>query len=235
MDPALPSLTTSRTSAAFQASPKAFRLWVKFFSQQNPSFPSVVILDSWLSFFIFLLLQSPTYVWAKDFLQSPAWDHIVQSSPGSSCVFSLPPNCPHFDHPVCPNFELSSSVVLEELDEDNIQETAPATTPKRKRPQNSRAKVFASEADLRRSLRLKKVNNGFKSSSCKDKNCLGCSTKPPTISQHVIRNLGKAFCNIDPDELTDEKLSAKPAAAKKKKGRPAKGKKRHDEAGDPQA
>ena len=61
---------------------------------------------------------------------------------------------------------------------------------------------------------MKKVNKGFKSSSCKDKNCIGCSVNPPTVSKHVIKELGKTFCNIDPDELTDEKLTSKPSKSK---------------------
>lgn len=75
---------------------------------------------------------------------------------------------------------------------------------------------------------MKKINKGFKSSSCKDKNCLGCSTEPPTVSQHVIRDLGKTFCNINPEELTDEKLNAKPKVTKKKNAKAAGGKKKPD-------
>jgi hypothetical protein len=44
---------------------------------------------------------------------------------------------------------------------------------------------------------------------------------PPTISQHIIKDLGKTFCNIDPQELTEEILNAKPSKKKttKKKGK----------------
>lgn len=103
---------------------------------------------------------------------------------------------------------------MEEFEDDDIPDVVFATPPRRKRTKNSKAPVI-SEADLRRSLRLKKLNNGFKSSVCKVKNCLGCSADPPTISQHVIRDLGKSFCNIDPNDLTEERLNAKPTAAKK--------------------
>lgn len=65
------------------------------------------------------------------------------------------------------------------------------------------------------------INKGFKSSSCKDKNCVGCLASPPTISQHIIRDLGKTLCNIDPQELTEERLNAKSSKSKinKKKGK----------------
>lgn len=59
------------------------------------------------------------------------------------------------------------------------------------------------------------MNKGFKSSSCKDKNCLGCSATPPTISPKVIRNLGVTCCGINLDELSLAKLQEKP---KHKKG-----------------
>jgi hypothetical protein len=99
----------------------------------------------------------------------------------------------------------------------NSQATASAdhTIPKKGKGK-AKLKAPLSEADVRRSLRLKKINNGFKSSSCKDKNCLGCSSMPPTFSTKVIRNLGATFCSIDPQELSTSKLSAKPVQKKKK-------------------
>jgi hypothetical protein len=99
------------------------------------------------------------------------------------------------------------------------------TTPKKGRGK-AKPKAPLSEDDVRRSLRLKKINNGFKSSCCKEKNCLGCSTKPPTISTKVIRNLGASFCGIDPQELLSPKLNAKPVQKQKKAvGKKNKGKK----------
>lgn len=72
-------------------------------------------------------------------------------------------------------------------------------------------KPVLSEADLRRSNRLKKIHK--RSTACKDKNCVGCSATPPSISTSVIRNLGASFCNINPDELTEERLN-RPAQSK---------------------
>jgi hypothetical protein len=78
---------------------------------------------------------------------------------------------------------------------------------------------------VRRSLRIKKVNTGFKTLACKDKNCLGCSAAPPIISPKVIRDLGASFCNIDPEELTDDKLNARPRQGKAKDSKSKKDKK----------
>jgi hypothetical protein len=71
-----------------------------------------------------------------------------------------------------------------------------------------------SEPKARRSLRQKQLHKGFKSSPCSNKNCLGCSMDPPTLSPPVIRNLGATFCKIDPSKLSVEELSKvnKPSA-----------------------
>lgn len=83
-----------------------------------------------------------------------------------------------------------------------------------------------SDATLRRSERLHNNTKGFKSPTCKNKNCLGCSSNPPTLSSSVVRDLGASFCNLDPASLTEENLNSK--ASKKKpvdKPKPKKAKK----------
>lgn len=76
-----------------------------------------------------------------------------------------------------------------------------------------------SEASARRSLRQKKKLQGFKTSPCSSKNCLGCSLIPPTIPLEIIKNLGASFFNIDVEKLSDENL------AKRKKNFPPGGSK----------
>lgn len=99
--------------------------------------------------------------------------------------------------------------------EDEISFKAPnLVTPKQKGKAKMKAPLF--EADVRRSQHLKLIKKGFKSSSYKDRNCLGCSATSPTISPKVITSLGASFCGIDPNELTNAKLNAKPAKKKKK-------------------
>ena len=53
---------------------------------------------------------------------------------------------------------------------------------------------------------MKIRNNGFKNSICNKKNCLGCSQSPPIISTEILKKLGTEICQIDPSELTEEKL-----------------------------
>lgn len=109
------------------------------------------------------------------------------------------------------------------LDEDQELSPLPTpdadpVTPKNKGKGKGKANLKAplSEADVRRSLRLKKIHNGLKSSPCKDKNYLGCSAVPPIISPKIIKNLGATFCGIDPNELSSTKVNVKPTQKKRK-------------------
>jgi hypothetical protein len=63
------------------------------------------------------------------------------------------------------------------------------------------------DAKARKSLRQKALHKCYKNSPCSNKNCLGCSLDPPTLSPSVIKNLGATFCNINPDKLAVENLS----------------------------
>lgn len=90
----------------------------------------------------------------------------------------------------------------------------------KKRSKRGEAPIL-SESEVRHSSRLHGVNKGFKPSSCKDKNCVGCVTKPPLMS--VVRELATTFCKLSDSELTDEKLMANPTK-KRVVGRPKKDK-----------
>jgi hypothetical protein len=71
------------------------------------------------------------------------------------------------------------------------------------------AKGKASEniMDTHTRRRQKGLYKGYKGSPCTNKNCLGCSMDPPTLSPSVIMNLGATFCKIAPSKLTDEELN----------------------------
>jgi len=168
-----------------------------------------------MNFFSFLLLQSPTFDWAKEFLQSSAWNYFGTADNGNGPLFSLPNECLSVTLTACSNFEQTSSIVLELLEDDqdnNLDNSAKMSTPK-KRKSGAKGKAPLSEDEVRRSTRLKKQNKGFKSSSYKDRNFLGCSSTPPTISTKVIRNLGASFCGLNPEDLSPSKLNANPKKA----------------------
>ena len=137
-----------------------------------------------MNFFTFTLLQPDSFDWAKDFLQSQAWDFFKASSSGNSSSFHLPKTCPLVNIPICINSE-STSVVIEELpcqdaaDAFVTLDVPSSSTQAKQTPRNKKGKhLILSEADVRRSLRIKKLHKGFKASGCKDRNCLGCSATP---------------------------------------------------------
>lgn len=64
------------------------------------------------------------------------------------------------------------------------------------------------------------MNKGFKNKTCMDINCFCCSTKPPTLSSKVIRNLEQKFSKIPRSLLKSKKSvskSSKVVASKKVK------------------
>jgi hypothetical protein len=85
-----------------------------------------------------------------------------------------------------------------------------------------------------RSERPKVLHNGFKASSCNNKICLCCETKPPTLSSKAIRSLGKDFWKILTNKLTDDNLKKKqkkaPGPSIKQGGKINKSKKSDDDA-----
>lgn len=201
----------------FKPNPEAIRQWVRHFSNSSSPMPTVIIPDNWMNFFTFTLLQSPSFDWAKSFLQSSAWDFFTVASSGNSTVFHLPKACP------VSNLQIySSSVIIEEINSesdsvlgnDDIPESSNQAnkTPRAKKGK----KPVLSESDVRRSLRIKKLHKGFKVLSCKEKACLGCNSTPLEVSTSIIRDPGATFCNINPEELNDDNLNKKPSLSARK-------------------
>lgn len=220
-DPIFGNLSPLEKLPALGPSPQALRYWVKYFSEHTNPSNSILIPDIQMIFFTFLLLQSPTFDQTKDFLQSKAWEFFGAETSGNATLFSLPSICPSVNISACSNFETTSSIVLELHEDDQTSEleaflpdgSAATLTPK-KRKARAKGKAPISEDDVRRSTRLKKQNKGFKSTYCKDKNCLGCSSTPPSISPKIIKNFGASFCGMDPAGLTAEKFNAQPSKKK---------------------
>jgi hypothetical protein len=76
------------------------------------------------------------------------------------------------------------------------------------------SKVPLVSIEVRRSERIKENQKGFKDSQCKEKSCICCNTEPPTLSNKVMRCLGKELCKIPSKALTDEELRKKPHSKK---------------------
>jgi hypothetical protein len=70
-------------------SPDAVRLWAKYFSTVDQSLPTVTIPMQWMNFFTMLLLKQSSIYCAKEFLQSPAWQTIIQNNSGNFSLLSF--------------------------------------------------------------------------------------------------------------------------------------------------
>lgn len=80
--------------ATFNPNPDAVRLWARFFNNIDQNRPTVNVPTQWMNFFTLLLLKQASFEWAKDFLQSPAWNIISDNSSCSGYCFSLPKTKP---------------------------------------------------------------------------------------------------------------------------------------------
>ncbi|RLN04371.1 uncharacterized protein C2845_PM13G11500 [Panicum miliaceum] len=70
------------------------------------------------------------------------------------------------------------------------------------------------ETSVRRSLRIRDKNDGFKHSSCADKTCLACAATPPAFAISTIKEIGEKVCKIASEKLSIEALSAKSSSKK---------------------
>ncbi|CAN6304298.1 unnamed protein product [Urochloa humidicola] len=140
-------------------------------------------------------------------------------------AFPLPANSP-FCSPT------KTSVIIKDISSEKQQASTPVQplTPQGLPPPANKGKRIVQDivvdTDVRRSTRVRKMKKGFRTNECLDKFCLGCEVSPPNISPSVIKNLGTAFCKLDAEKLTLDKLRAKRKAdpinktAKPKQGDP---------------
>lgn len=222
--------------------------WEKPPPKINGAF-SVEVPQEWAAF-LFALLQNPShFVWAKQFIMSSS---ISALSPGGPTVLiEIPKKLPNNAQLACCKLSERSPISSEEMDylaDDSPSQTdhlspdslsSPKSQEKSEKSGkagNISPKEHLVDSDRRRSNRLKIRNKGFKQSPCGKANCVGCSSKPPTLSNSIIRNLGKELCQIDPELLSDEILLKKKEAgvveAKKKAGKGSKTMKKKEEIKD---
>ena len=198
----------------------------------------------WMNFFTLLLLKQSSFDWAKDLVQSNAWQLIAGDSFNEGYYFSLPTSKPtiSFSNLVCSEYEPSEDISNNSLtiltgplestllpndnitDQNNHQSPSSIGAPPSAHTITTKGKhLHISEEGLRRSNRIHNLNKGFKSSSQKEKKCcLGCESEPPTLSSAVVRNLGITFCNLKPDQMDQDLLMVKPSPNKRIVGRPKK-------------
>jgi hypothetical protein len=190
-----------------------YRLWAKHFSPVGCPEHAVQIPTDWAPFFTFMLLSPSHFDWAKGFLASQAWKFMLSCTNTSSMMtFAIPGKCPENVQLQCisssdtPN----SGSIQDENDTNQIdllgKEVDDHSAPATKKVKYTTPPV---EPEARRSPRIRSRNEGFKHNSCASRSCLACTALPPPISPKVMTTVGKDFCKMNPDEVSEESLSKK--------------------------
>jgi hypothetical protein len=159
---------------------------------------------SWSDFFTIALMDPVIFSWAKRFIESSGCRMLLEEGASETCfTFCIPKKRPSENPLECLNaLELSEAHTPQK--QGLVSEEHSDLHLKRK---FSNAPLVYTE--VRRSNRLKSMSQGFKSFTYPPKNCLCCDVEPPTLSSHTIRSLGKDFCKIPADKLTDDLLKRK--------------------------
>jgi hypothetical protein len=190
-----PSLRQDKSNLS--SSPKAIRLWAKFFRGIDQSQPNVLMPTQWMNFFTLLLLKQSSFDWAKDLLQSPAWQLISGDANNEGYYFSLPASKPSISNSeiVCSECDthddtsnnltmltgLQDSATLEvtlQLNGSSTDQSSYQSPPSVQDPSaiplrdNKGKQLHISEDGLRRSNRIHNLSKGFKSSSQKKEKML---------------------------------------------------------------
>jgi hypothetical protein len=190
-------------------SPDGIKLWAKHFAPIDRQ-SGINIPPSWSDLFTLALLNPAKFDWAKSVLGSKAWELILTDKDSEATItFSIPNKCPVKKALICEQMEDEEGLVADEKTPtleghhswENTSVSTSALHIKRKK-----AKAPLVSTEVRRSERLKKKNLGYKASSCNGRNCLCYDTEPPALSNRTIRNLGKEFCKIPAQMLTEESL-----------------------------
>ncbi|CAN6198647.1 unnamed protein product [Urochloa humidicola] len=217
-------------SSPFKNSVEATRAWVHYLAPGMGS-ETVAVPKNWADFFTAMLMNPGSFMWARTFLSSQAVNALHHENE-EMIHFSLLVKCPNTEPLPCLQ-ELPTETNLEEEMEalakgkSPLKETPSPCTPLENRGvtispstgpwsqallaqavsvKKTQAMV---ESEVRRSNRKKNQLKGFKGHTCMNKNCLGCSKEPPTLSPSVIKNLETTFCKMDEAKLTKEALGKK--------------------------
>ena len=199
------------------------RPWAKFFAPGPNKVPQFLIPSDWANYFTALLISLCHFSHAKQFMQSNALLGSIDN--GQKIGFTLPASCPVKTFPSCTvkahvaydEVLESASMVIESLATDmfvDLNEAPPIDEEGRVKNKKKKGDVLV-EREVRRSPRIKVNKKGFKDPISKDKSCLGCNAKPPSLSTKAIRSISSTLCDLDASQVTDAALS------KKKKSQPA--------------
>jgi hypothetical protein len=184
--------------------------WAKFFCPEMGSIPQYLVPLDWANFFSAMLLSPGHFVKAKELMKVKGLLPMISSL--GSVGFSLPDKCP-VKKPIscCSLAEIEQEMSESEQEITNVDPSEAPPVEKEIMPVKVKGKnkIVLVESELRRSPRLLHNNRGFYNPICKEKLCVGCNSKPPTLSPDVIRNLCTSLCDVDESLVGDEALKKK--------------------------
>lgn len=175
------------------------KAWKEFFCPSSADAPSITVPAPWVDFFTAKLLSPADFEWAKAILQSKLWDILQEGSEEAlSRKFVIPHSCPTSSPPTC---TLSAA---------SLEVTQGFSTPQAPRHSNLIAahELFSTSVlhirkkqkktplvttHVRRSERIKLVNQGHKGKTCIDKHYLACSAEAPPLNKKIVQNLSNKF------------------------------------------
>lgn len=224
---------TSKSVDEFRTQ-EATRLWGSFLSKGNSEDIVIKVPLNWFYFFTSMLLSPDNFGWASELMSSPAMGHITASQDNvqGNVPFVIPKECPVNKRPCFFNNAFNDEEPETPVNSDTgtslgdvLRESEKAVVPYKKRRAAKRLTPLV-DTQVRRSERVLKNSNGFKSSTCLSKKCFCCNPKPPTLSPKIIKNIAVQFCGMEDEEISDEALGqkrkkAQPVARKgQEKGNP---------------
>lgn len=122
-----------------------------------------------------------------------------------------------------------------EIEEAINTEDPEQTTPNKKRSRKGKSSTPLVESAVRRSIRVQSHSKGFKNKPCQ-KNCPGCSSKPPILSATSLKKIGTSICHMKEEDMEELNLmgksSVEPIGKRSKKGNGDKKKSREDKKQD---
>lgn len=169
----------------------------------------IEVPTEWLGFFKALLLAPAQHCWAKQLLKSnfASLLHMETDEVASvslNCKSSPTEACELLANELATMNELEDATSEEPM--ENSEEPMEAVSPGKKRGWRARADIPIVDSVVRRSTRVRDSCKGFKMSTCKTKNCLGCSSKPPTLSPATLKKIGTCLCQLAEEQLEEQAL-----------------------------
>jgi hypothetical protein len=189
--------------------PDVYRLWAKYFSPVGCPEQVVQTPSEWAAFFTVMFLSPNQFVWAKNFLSSPAWKVMLScSGPSAMMSFSIPSPYPQEAEVTCASAKQLPDNPGSQSGSNPTEQEEQGNSFEKSKSETIRGTPVI-ETETRRSSRIRDRNFGFKHNTCLTKNCLACSASPPSFTTKMIKEVGEQYCKISSNKLTDTTLVGK--------------------------